>query len=358
MTFNVKKLTDHLQISDHVLSDLKEQIVKSFDDEMEMRAILRQQCLNREETHCLSCDNEGDCFILNGIIYLKLDDTNNAIIELENANQHLRSKDETWNSITGLVLLGIAFEKSQKKHLALREYKKAQEILTNNYLRVHANEYNDNIKNARRLKNELQNKLDELSALDLSVTTPFKTDTGNTNSNPHFPKKNTPQPAKAWLALPWMPTYIGLQTGTKEPIWVGHLPEDKGTFITEIILNDNPHEVYSLKQDDNLITLTSDKKYGWAKVSGNSMNASKPISILENNFVLFYESDTADDNAIVIAACSDSTGVGYQYVVRCYSQSIQSLVSETEPPNKYNPMPIIDEVRIIGVVIAVAKASN
>ena len=176
--------------------------------------------------------------------------------------------------------------------------------------------------------------------------------------NPHSPKKNIPQPAKAQLALPWMPAYTGLQLGTNGPIWVGHLPENKGTFINKIILNDNPHEVYSLKQDVNLITLTSDKKYGWAKISGNSMNASKPIPILENNFVLFYESNAADNNAIVIAACFDRVGTGYQYVVRRYSESIWSLVSETEPPNKYDPMPIIDEVRIIGVVIAVAKASN
>lgn len=68
--------------------------------------------------------------------------------------------------------------------------------------------------------------------------------------------------------------------------------------------------------------------------------------------------NNADNNTIVIAAHSDNTRNGYQYVVKRYSQSTKSLISETELPNKYDAMPIVGDVRIIGVVIAVAKASN
>jgi hypothetical protein len=88
MALNLEDLTELLEINDRGLDDLKNQIVASFGDEKKMRNILlSQHCLDREKTHCLSCDNEGDCFILNGIIYLRLNDTENAVKELENANQ-------------------------------------------------------------------------------------------------------------------------------------------------------------------------------------------------------------------------------------------------------------------------------
>jgi tetratricopeptide (TPR) repeat protein len=335
MELNIEDLTELLEINDPGIIDLKGSIIKSFGDARKMRLMIDRQCENREQTHCYSCGNEAGCLILNGIIYLALGETEIAIKEVENANQHFCNEDKSWNHIIGLSLLGNAYEESKKDHRAFREYKKAHEILTNNYLRLYANDY---IENAILLEKKLQDKLDEL--------------------DPHSPKKNTPQPAKARLALPWMPTYTKLQESPNGPIWIEDLPQGKSAIVAKIILNESPHNVYSLKQDANLITLIKDRKYGWAKMSGDSMNRAKPLPILENDFVLFYKSDTADDNAIVIAAYSDNTGIDYQYVVRRYSQSIQSLVSETEPPNKYNPMPIIDEVRIIGVVIAVAKASN
>jgi tetratricopeptide (TPR) repeat protein len=180
MALNIRNLTGQLEISDQGLDNLRKLIVKSFDDEKIVRAILSQRLSEREETHCLSCDDEGDCFILNGIIHLRLKENENAIKELENANWHLRSKNETWNSITGLVLLGIAHEECGKNNLALSEYKKAYEILTNNFLRIHVY---DQIEKASQLKNELQDKLKELSAPDLSVAPPFQTDSRNTSSN-------------------------------------------------------------------------------------------------------------------------------------------------------------------------------
>lgn len=333
---NLKTLTQLLEIiQPEILVDLKDAIILSLDDPKAMRSIVNQKCEYREQTRCYSCGNEAGCLILNGIAHLDLGETETAIKKLENANQHFRNEGELWNYIIGLALMGHAYKKSGKEHRASHEYEKAYDLIKNNYLRIHANEY---IEKALSLEKALKAKLEEM--------------------NSHSLNKQAAKPAQSRLAFPWMPAYTGLQAGPNGPIWCDSLPEDKGSFVDGIILEDKQHDIYSLKQGDFLITLTSAKKYGWAKVSGDSMNASKPIPIMKNDFVLFYDSKVADNHAVIIAACPDRTGSGYQYVVKRYAQNIQHLVSETEPPDRYAPMPITSDTIIIGVVIAVAKSKN
>lgn len=336
IALDLKTLTQLLEITQpEILVDLKNAIIRSCDDPKAMRSIVNQKCEYREQAHCYSCGNEAGCLILHGIAHLDLGETETAIKKFESANQHFRNEGNIWNYIIGLALIGNTYKKSGKEHRALHEYEKAHDLIKNNYLRIHANDY---IEKAILLEKALlQAKLEEL--------------------NSHSSNKNAAKPAQSRLAFPWMPAYTGLQAGPNGPIWCDALPEYKSS-LDAIILEDKQHDIYNLNQGDFLITLTSDKKYGWAKVSGDSMNASKPMPIMENDFVLFYDSRVADNHAIIIAACPDQTGSGYQYVVKRYAQNIQSLVSETEPPNRYAPMPIISDTIIIGVVIAVAKSKN
>ena len=141
MALNFKDLTELLEINDPRIIDLRSSIRTTFADAKKLRLIIDRQCENREQTHCYSCGNEAGCLILNGIAYLALEETETAIKQLENANQHFRNKDEAWNHIIGLALIGIAYEKIKKDHQALREYEKALDLIKNNYLRIHANEY-------------------------------------------------------------------------------------------------------------------------------------------------------------------------------------------------------------------------
>jgi tetratricopeptide (TPR) repeat protein len=331
---DLKKLTDLLEITQpEIIVDLKKSIMRSFNNPKAMRSIVDRQCENREQTHCYSCGNEAGCLILNGIAYLSLGETEAAIRELENANQHFRNEDETWNHIIGLALIGNAYEKRKKDHRAFREYKKAHGVIKNIFLRTHQNDY---IEKAISLEKALKAKVDEL--------------------NPNSPKKRGGQPTKARLSIPWMPTYSGIQAGPNGPIWSEHLPKDESIFLDQIVLEEKPYDIYSLKQGDNLIFLSGLKKYGWAKVSGNSMNAAKPIAIPEGDYVLFYESSDADNGMIVMASCPNKSGAGYQFIVKRYSRNDKLLTSETEPPDSYEPIPIKKDVKIIGVVIAVARS--
>ena len=156
MEFDIIELTEMLEINDQELEKLKYLIISSFGDGAKMKAILRQHRLCQEETHCYACDDEGDCFMLHGIVRLDFGETENAIKEIETANLYLRRKDETWNSICGLVLLGMAYEMCQKDYLAIHEYKKAHLILANNYLPLHMDDY---IEKARLLEIKLQHKI-------------------------------------------------------------------------------------------------------------------------------------------------------------------------------------------------------
>ena len=325
MAFNLAKFTEQLEISDQGLNGLREQIVKSFDDEGEMRAILSQQCLNREKTHCLSCDNEGDCFILNGIIYLRLNETENAIKELENANQHLRSKDETWNSITGLVLLGIALEECRKNHLALREYKKAHEILINNYLRIHANDY---IEKARQLKNELENKIKELSAPTLSAEPPSKINSVHISLNP------TGNDDRDYLALFTIPIYGTVEAGPDGILHIDHF--NMFTIVNKVELQEQVFDVYSIHGTaaiDRQITVTTTRDHGWLRVHGLSMNG-WDVPFNENDYVLFYRTSNASHLDYVIASKIDPSGE-MALIVKRFDEKNSQLLSKSKDTSKF-----------------------
>jgi len=349
MVLNLAKLTEQLEISDQGLNDLKKQIIESFDDEKIIRAILSQQCLNREETGCLSCDDEGDCFILNGIMFLRLNEIKNAIKELENANLHLRNKDETWNNITGLVLLGIAYEKCRKSHPALREYKKAHDILTSNYQRVHVNDY---IEKARLLENELQNKLKELSVPGLSVASSPKKDSGHISS----PSPNLND--KDYLALFSIPLYGTVEAGPNGELLINH--SDTFTIINQVNFEKQVYDVHSVHgtaSGDRKITVMATKTHGWARVHGLSMNG-WDISFDENDYVLFYEASFASHLDYVIASNRDPSGE-LALMVKRFDKNNNQLRSKSKDTSKsYDPIPLDEDHQIVGVVIAVAKPAK
>jgi SOS-response transcriptional repressor LexA len=346
MTLDIRKLTEQLEISDQGLDDLKKQIVKSFDDGKILRDILSRQLSDQEETHCLSCDNEGDCFILNGIIHLRFKENENAIKELENANWHLRSKNETWNSIIGLVLLGMAREECEKNHLAISEYKKAYEILTNNFLRIHVY---DQTEKASQLKIELLEKLKELSAPNLSNAQPSKTDSENTNSDIPSADDND------YLTLFSIPLYGSVEAGVDGNLHIDHY--DTFTMVNQVELNKQMfvvHNVHGTASLDRQITVTTSREHGWLRVHGLSMNG-WDLPFDENDYVLFYKAPNASHFDFVVASNPDPSGE-IALMVKRFDAEKRQLISNSEDTSKpYPPIPLDKNHQIIGIVIAVAK---
>lgn len=331
----IYKLINLLEAENSYCQTLKENVVSSLGNQKSLLMILEKQSTNQANADCYSCGQKGFCSAIKSVIYIGLDRFDDAIIELQKANVHFRNNDNSWNCIIGLELLGTVHELNENRHEALIEYQKALKNLTEIYLRIHVNDY------------EIINKTKLLKDyLNFQLANPLSQSRKSTSKR----IKN-----KTKLAIPWIPAYYGLQAGLNGPIWIELPPEDKGSFTDNISLEDRPHNIYSVKQGDNQITLTSNRKYGWAKVSGDSMNGSNPVPILENDFVLFYESAEAESNAIVIASLLENSGAGYKYVVKRYAKNTQLLVSETEPPFRYPPISINQRTNIIGVVIGIAK---
>jgi hypothetical protein len=335
--FTIEKLSQQLVINDYKVIRFKERVLGSFKNKISWQEIRDQQCENRKQTTCYSCNDQGGCAILRGIVYLHISNIKEAIDEIEKAKIYFHDNNNEWNKVIRLTLLGIAHEMDDKRHQALLDYQQGIHILEN-YCRIKQSEYQVDRK-AQALQKDLEYLLDHPYPYAPKV----KTDKSHLLGN------------KTRMVLPWIPAYTGLQAGPNGPIWTDSLQEENGAYIDDIILNDKSYSFHSLKQMDKLITLTNDKKYGWAKISGDSMNAAKPVAILENDFVLFYESTDADNNAIVIASCPDDTGAGYKFIVKRYSKSDGHLISETNPPNKYNHILLNKDTRIIGTVVALAK---
>jgi tetratricopeptide (TPR) repeat protein len=351
MTFDLVKLTEQLEDSgDQGLNDLRKEIVESFGDEKKLSTLSSRQCLNRRETHCLSCDNEGDCFILNGIIYLRLNEIENAIKELENANQHLRSKGEIWNSIIGLILLGKAYDKGGVSHQALIEYKKALDLLSKNYIRVHRNDY-DKLNRAQVLETELNAHVTKLfsprptAAPHVQVPIPVAN-----------PSVNPVDNRKAYLSFFSIPIYGIVTAGADGELHIDAI-ENSSAIADKVKLEGQVLDVFSVGHTlsrDRQITLNPQEAYGWAKVRGLSMNGwDTPLN--ENDFVLFRECQTANHNEFVVVSSRDPSG-DLMFIVKKYdSVGRQFLSKSTDTSNPYLPIPMDENHKIFGVVIAVAK---
>jgi hypothetical protein len=329
MALALERLTKLLDISDPEIKKLKNQVIKSFGEPIAMRIVLKQRCENRERSKCYSCESEGECSVISGIAHLDLEETEMAIKHLEDASQHFRGESETWNSIISMTLLGLAYEKRGEWRQALPQFQEALRKLTRNYLRVHANDYP---KEAIKLEEDLQAKV--------------------SHQAPARKKKHTR--TQALLVFSSLPVYSGVQAGPGGPTWMQPFPKNPRTSVDRIILDDKSHIIYAISSG-NQITLAGGKKYGWAKVFGDSMTASKPVEILEGDYVMFFEGNDADNGEIVIASCPDDSGAGYKFIVKRYSKSDGHLISETNPPNKYDHILLDENTRIIGTVIAVAK---
>jgi hypothetical protein len=353
MALNLKNLIEQLQIVDPEIIDLRIRVISALGNALVMRDILDRQCENRDQTNCFSCEEDGICSVVTGVAHLDLDEIDTAIKELENGNQHFRSKDETWNSIVGLTLLGKAHEKYGNSHQALIEYKKALHLLTESYIRFHINDY-DELDKARPLEKELKAQLTQFCPPHPSAAMHIQSDNPGAK-----PDESTVEGERAYLSLFSMPIYGTVTAGPDGEIYINPA-ENTFTLISKIELEGRVFDVFSvgnIVSRDRQITLIPQESYGWAKVRGLSMNGwNTPLD--ENDYVLFRESQTANHNDFVIVSSRDESS-DIMLIVKRYDELKGQLISKsTDASQRYNPIPMDDNHKIVGVVIAVAKPTT
>jgi tetratricopeptide (TPR) repeat protein len=354
MTLNLEELTELLLINDPTVNEFKKRVISSLNNADALSNVLEQHCDNQKQTNCYHCENEGACLIISGIAHLDLKKAEKAIRNIEQANFHFRSKDETWNSIIGLELLGIAYEMNDKRHQALLEYQQAMQLLKNYHL-AHKNDYDltDQILTRENtLNHHLKNPIPVPPATSLSTASPSQTDSGNTNSN------TSSTDDKDYLTLFSIPIYGTVEAGLNGDLHIDHFGEF--TIVNKVELQKQVFDIYSVHgtaPTDHQITVTAKKNHGWLHVHGLSMNGCD-IPFDENDYVLFYKSETASHLDYVIASNSDPSGEIALMVKRFDAEKNQLLSKSKDTSSPYNPIPLDKDHQIVGVVIAVAKPSK
>jgi hypothetical protein len=350
MALNFKYLIEQLDIVNPDVIDLRSQVVLSLGNKEVMRGTLNRQCKDWDRTNCFSCKEPGLCSVLTGIGHLDLGEINTGIKKLDFGNQYFRSQDEIWNSITGQVLFGIAYEDSGDNHQALIEYKKALDLLSRNYIRVHQNDY-DKLKRARTLETEL----------NAHVTTLFSSRPAAAPQVPApppiaKPSENAVENLSAYLSLFSMPIYGTVRAGMDGELHIN--PAEKSfTIVNKVELEGQLFDVFSVGHTlsrDRQITLNPQESYGWAKVLGLSMNG-WDTPLYENDFVLFRGCQTANHNDFVVVSSRDPSGE-LMYIVKKYDGFDRQFLSKsTDTSQSYDPIPMNEDHKIFGVVIALAK---
>lgn len=355
MTLNITELLGHLEINDLRLNNVRNQIIGSLANRNNLQPLINEQCLDEKETGCMLCDEKGECAILNGIIYINLNKLEEAIKELENAKQLLHNKYETWDRIVGLALLGIAFERSGKKYLALREYKRAHDELKNIYLRVHANEY---VEKAQILETELASKLTKLSTSSLSpIDGPEQSLQQSKLESPSTPSKPA-STDKDYLALFSIPIYGTVEAGLDGTLHIDHF--NIFTVVNQVELKKQLYDVYNVHgtvDADRQIRITSKREHGWLRVHGLSMNGWE-LPFNENDYVLFYKSQSASHLDYVIASNADPSDEISLMVKRFDEQKNELISKSTDTSKPYDPIPVDKGHQILGIVIAIAKLAQ
>jgi hypothetical protein len=159
-----------------------------------------------------------------------------------------------------------------------------------------------------------------------------------------------------YLTAPWLPVYKSVQAGLSGVTWVEEIGQTIG--ISQIVIGEQRLNLFNLRktaQTDRQIRLKPGERAGFVKVIGNSMNACAPTPIEANDYVLFYKASQANDNDIVIASQPSPSGEP-AYIVKRYSETDKTLISETNDTSQsYPPIKIGRQHQILGIVIAVAK---
>lgn len=265
------------------------------------------------------------------------------------AIDNFRICDMAWNEAVGHWFLGTIFRSQQRGYLYLTELNKALSIVN-----PIAAEYIIQGKyaaamNAEKIVEELEEQKKFASKMG---TGPLHAPTEKT------PEKKTSPVYNGYLILPWLPKYDSVRAGPNGIAWVNP-PAKNGAVVHAIEIDGNPYRIASIhsspRAEDHQITLVNGVNYGWAKVKGQSMNASTPVPIEDGDYVLFSMQFQHNRDGIVIAS-HHHIGGEHTHMVKKYIAKDRILLSETtDVSDDYSPIHLVEGYQILGAVIAVAK---
>jgi hypothetical protein len=124
---------------------------------------------------------------------------------------------------------------------------------------------------------------------------------------------------------------------------------------SKIVLNNELYNISFLTKEASLEYIQRGESYVWVKAYGNSMDAAMPVAIQDHDYVLIYETNMAQHNQIVIASVKDNNDEFF--TIKRYKNTTPGpvLFPETFDPDDAEPIFVDNGMKIVGVVIAVAK---
>jgi Peptidase S24-like len=133
--------------------------------------------------------------------------------------------------------------------------------------------------------------------------------------------------------------------------------------ISEVLIEDEPYQVFSVRRPStsrNVADISSQSRYQTVRVTGTSMNAAKPIPIVEGDFVLIQAQPDVDDNEIVVAGITGQDERATVKRLKRRNGKIRLVPETTDPKNseidwEKEFSELDEDFRIIGTVIAIFK---
>jgi Peptidase S24-like len=331
------------------MAELRDHVLKAFGDPPRAKEIIDELKHRRN-----SYDDMPFCDLFMAFAYYesgKEKDNSNAIKYTIKATEGFKISGQRLNAALAHWMLGVLYYDTKDEQKGPGELQSAVDILL------------DLIKESRSSgKYEESQKIYEflLKRLGWTISLPYRTQSNHTSNEDvvevEFKKKHAEESGEAggYLSLSWLPISSKVTAGKDGPIWATPPKNAIRTEIDQIVLGNNRYAIFSVTQGDKRIVFSSDKRYGWAEVEGNSMNADKPTPIEEMDMVLYYKAEDATGNSLVIASIPDEKGAGFKYMVKRWDAGNNQFISHSNQPG-FKPIPRDADHTIIGIVSAIAK---
>ncbi len=165
-------------------------------------------------------------------------------------------------------------------------------------------------------------------------------------------------------SLLWVSTQVSesIPAGGFGP--TGFDPQPLGFLeLSEVVIEEQPYEVVSVRGSSarrNLVDINSRWRYHTVCVTGTSMNAAKPIPIVDGDFVFIRVQPDAEDNDIVVVGILGLDSRATVKRLRRRNGKIQLIPETTDPAHSAidweKAYDVFDgQTQIIGVVEAIFK---
>jgi tetratricopeptide (TPR) repeat protein len=347
----IRELLDKLQIANQDLISLRDKVGVCLDtgDQQKAREILKSLKTDNAISDCDCFDHHPFCAFFSGTLEYYLASYAEAVDDFDSARARFSASGEEWNEAIAWSSLAGTYPMLPEPDLqrSIHAYENAIHRLRQ-IKRLNPNR--KDIKAIQELIVELEAECARVLAANKSKKRPAARSASSPAARPSREKTGS-------IRLPWIGLYSTVQAGPGGPIWPEpDLGSDVPTLDT-VKFEGREFKIHSINEFDGEIKLNHSRKYGWLKVRGDSMEGADPIHIFDGDYLLFEQSESAENGAIVIAAIPDEAGSGDMLWVKRFDKINRQFLSESIPANKYAPIPCTKKTRILGTVLAVLKSA-